>query len=287
MDIESLLTKLLQKIENDINEPLTIDMLAKYIGYSERQLERIFSFAYNRSLVSYIRSRRLSQSLHDLYEKKYSILDIALNYGFEHEQSYIRSFKREFGMTPGTCRKSRISIPAIPPLQILDTNKINGNLLYGPEVVFVPSITIVGKNNHINAHESWKTAPEAAISFWKNDRLLIKPHPKKPVYYGYTDRNGYLTSVKMEQSSLKSSYPKDFFEKTIKPGYHLRFRYIGAHHYFDISQISASQMYSTMYKFVNPSKITIRDYYYERIDPADYDGTYCQMEWFTPCCSVK
>lgn len=34
------------------------------------------------------------------------VLDIAIECGYEHEQTYIRAFKREYGITPGECRQS-------------------------------------------------------------------------------------------------------------------------------------------------------------------------------------
>jgi AraC family transcriptional regulator len=44
-------------------------------------------------------------SLERLLGTNCKLLDIALEYGFEYEQSYLRSFKREFGVTPGKFRK--------------------------------------------------------------------------------------------------------------------------------------------------------------------------------------
>jgi len=37
-----------------------------------------------------------------------NVLDIAMIYGFEYEQSYIRSFKRKFGVTPGELRRMKV-----------------------------------------------------------------------------------------------------------------------------------------------------------------------------------
>jgi AraC family transcriptional regulator len=49
-----------------------------------------------------------------LYTDK-NILDIALDYGFDYEQSYIRAFKREFGITPGGLRKNGQMVKITPP----------------------------------------------------------------------------------------------------------------------------------------------------------------------------
>ncbi len=40
-----------------------------------------------------------------LCETDRKVCDIAYDVGFEHESSFIRSFKREYGMTPHEARK--------------------------------------------------------------------------------------------------------------------------------------------------------------------------------------
>jgi AraC family transcriptional regulator len=57
-------------------------------------------------LAGYIRSRKLAVSLDDLLKTNSTLFNIALDYGFEYEQSYRRAFKHEFGITPGEYRKA-------------------------------------------------------------------------------------------------------------------------------------------------------------------------------------
>lgn len=100
-----ILNDVLFTIENKLREDLSADILAKKYALSKRHLERIFKYAFNVNIGSYIRSRRLASSLNDLLKTNNKVLDIALEYCFEFEPSYIRSFKREFGITPGEFRK--------------------------------------------------------------------------------------------------------------------------------------------------------------------------------------
>jgi len=101
-----LLENVLNDVEEGIWEGVNGNTLAKKYALSNRHLRRLFKFAYKQSLGSYIRSRRLAASLDDLLKTDSRILDIALDYGFNYEQSYINAFKREFGITPGGLRKS-------------------------------------------------------------------------------------------------------------------------------------------------------------------------------------
>jgi len=65
-----------------------------------------------------------------------------------------------------------------------------------------------------------------------------------------------------------------------------RFRYIGQHHYYYINRKIANKMYNAIQKYMNDENAKyslLRDkIYFERVDTKQYDGKYCQMEWFTP-----
>jgi len=101
-----LLENVLIDIEKGIREGINSDILAEKYTLSERHLRKLFKFAFKQSLGGYIRSRRLAASLDDLLKTDFNILDIAIEHGFEYEQSYRRAFKREFGITPGNLRKT-------------------------------------------------------------------------------------------------------------------------------------------------------------------------------------
>jgi len=101
-----LLKGVLCEIEENLKGFINDDILADKFALSKGHLCRLFRFAFGRSLGTYIRSRKLSASIEDLMNTRDNIVDIALDYGFDYEQSYIRAFKREFGITPGGLRKS-------------------------------------------------------------------------------------------------------------------------------------------------------------------------------------
>jgi len=113
-----LLKNVLFEIERCICEDINTNALAKKFYLSQGHLRRLFSFAFNQSIGDYIRSRRLAASIGALYKTDFNILDIALEYGFEYERSYIRAFKREFGITPGELRKSGQAVKVKPPIYL-------------------------------------------------------------------------------------------------------------------------------------------------------------------------
>jgi AraC family transcriptional regulator len=113
------LENVLIDIEKGISKGIDADILAARYALSERHLRRLFRFTFNLPIVRYIRSRKLAASLDVLLKTDTKVLAIALDYGYEYEQSYIRSFKREFGITPGSLRKSGQIEKIKPPLPLL------------------------------------------------------------------------------------------------------------------------------------------------------------------------
>ena len=114
----NLLETILIDIEKGIKNNITAFTLSKRYNLSEIHLRRLFSLAFNKPISSYIRSRTLSESLNDLLNTDKNIIDIALEYGYSFENSYSRSFKREFGISPDSFRKSRKIIKIQLPLYL-------------------------------------------------------------------------------------------------------------------------------------------------------------------------
>ena len=100
-----LLETVLIDVEKGIRTGINVDILAKSYSMSFRHLQRIFKAAFKQTLTDYVRSRKLAVSLDDLLKTDLNLLDIALEYGFSYEQTYIRAFKREYRITPGYLRK--------------------------------------------------------------------------------------------------------------------------------------------------------------------------------------
>jgi len=182
-----LLENILLDIEEGIKNNITVNILSKKYNYSEIHLRRLFSFAFNRPISGYTRSRALSESLNDLLNTDKNIFDIALKYGFTH--------------------------------------KIN--------------------------------------------------HEEK-----YSE---YLPSV---QARNLFDIPHGLNGATFNTSMCVRFRYIGQHHYYDINRDIANKMYSAICKYINDENarysLLREKIYFERVDTRQYDGNYCQMEWFTP-----
>jgi AraC family transcriptional regulator len=80
--------------------------------------------------------------------------------------------------------------------------------------------------------------------------------------------------------------PHGYDHDTFNASQCARFRYIGQHHYRDIDRNKAAAMYNAIWNFSIDKKsnyvLSNDKVYFELIDTELYDGTYCQMEWYTP-----
>ena len=280
-----LLEHVLSEIEKNIKDKINAKSLAKTTAISPAHLQRLFRLVFERPLANYIRSRKLAASLEALLKTDLKVIDIAGEYGFEYEQSYIRAFKREFGTTPGEARLAGHILKVTPPLLLAGKNKVGDNLIFGPDIVMVPGFSVVGRP-HILPKRRSEDAPKVGKQFWFNDRESIPHKTENSVYIGLTrimdGQNCYMPSVPVKKIG---HIPHGLEAYTFSPSLCARFRYIGQHHYFDISSKVAGGMFEAIDAYNNdetPGYILISELSFEKISEADYDGVFCKMEWFAP-----
>ncbi|MBL1477187.1 helix-turn-helix domain-containing protein, partial [Klebsiella pneumoniae] len=75
-------------------------------GYSKWHLQRIFKEHTGQPLGEYIRAKKLQKSIERLAHSNEPILNVAIALGFDSQQSFNRSFKRQYGQAPGVWRRS-------------------------------------------------------------------------------------------------------------------------------------------------------------------------------------
>lgn len=99
-----MIEKILEYIDQHINEKISLKDLAAFAGYSPFYFSALFSKVMGVSVTTYIRIRKLQYSLLSILEGE-KIVDISMKYGFESHEGFTRSFTRLFGSTPKTTRK--------------------------------------------------------------------------------------------------------------------------------------------------------------------------------------
>ncbi|MCL2753255.1 MAG: helix-turn-helix domain-containing protein [Defluviitaleaceae bacterium] len=285
-----ILECVLLEIEENIKNKINAASLAKSAAMSSVHLQRLFRLAFEQPIASYIRSRKLAASLESLLKTNFRVVDIAEEYGFDYERSYIRAFKREFGFTPSEVRLSGRILKIVPPLQLIEKNKMGDGLFFGSELVMVPTFDVVGRLHKVPFAQSIEMAPRVAKDFWDNDRETIENRMGDDIYIGLTyypeqitDFSYYLPSVPV--TNLKN-IPEKLHTYTFAASLCAKFHYIGQHHYLELNENVAKEMYQAIGEYHNSKdavySLINRREHFERIDKNDYDGVFCKMEWFTP-----
>lgn len=93
-------------IESHYFKDIGLDDIATAGGVSRFHMSRAFAAATGRSVMGYIRARRLTDAAHALAKGAPDILAVALDAGYGSHEAFTRAFRDRFGQTPEEVRAS-------------------------------------------------------------------------------------------------------------------------------------------------------------------------------------
>ncbi|MDR2923192.1 MAG: AraC family transcriptional regulator [Treponema sp.] len=285
----SLLEGVLAAIENDLKDEVNPELIAGKFNISSRHLHRLFKLTFNQSLGLYIRSRKLAASIGDLLNTGMNILDIALDYGFEYEQSYIRSFRREYGTTPGDLRKTGKILKITPPLNLFNAHKNTNGILFGPEIVVIPRFHVIGKIHQLYLRDASLTQPEIYNNFFnyesKKIKNIINPHFKIHISRTAGQDVDYCYIMPAYQVKTLDYIPDGFDHFTFNTSLCARFRYIHQN-VKKIKQATFNEMFKAINDFMDDEEqkyfLERKEISIDRSEQAFSEEGYNLWEWFTP-----
>lgn len=101
---DNIIHTLTDWIEDNLDKTLSIDEVAAKSGYSKWHLQRMFRTVTRQTLGNYIRERRLTLAAEALRQTQRPVFDIAMQYGYDSQQTFSRVFRRQFAQTPTAYR---------------------------------------------------------------------------------------------------------------------------------------------------------------------------------------
>ncbi|MCS5711297.1 GyrI-like domain-containing protein [Candidatus Berkiella aquae] len=105
MNYELQLNKVIEFIGKHLDDKLTLAQLSDISCFSKYHFHRLFTAYTGLSLQQYIRWLRLKRAAHQLIiDKEISIINIAINAGFESHEAFTRAFKQSCGLSPSEFR---------------------------------------------------------------------------------------------------------------------------------------------------------------------------------------
>ena len=105
-----MIRDILKYIHEHIDQPLNIRDVAGAFGYSESRFSHLFQERLKRTMHDYVRQLRCQQAAQLLRESEMPVSEIALSKGFESLQTFYRSFRHCYGMTPAGYRKAHAGL---------------------------------------------------------------------------------------------------------------------------------------------------------------------------------
>lgn len=107
------INKVLLYIQQHLNEDISLEALANIACFSVYHFHRIFRGIVGESIKEHTRRLKLERSVWQLRSTKQTILQIALQAGFETHESYTRALQKMFHKNPSEIRLGKINSPLL------------------------------------------------------------------------------------------------------------------------------------------------------------------------------
>ena len=176
MNNDQLILQSLENIEKQISEKLTVAALASGVHVSKYHFQRLFRNIIGGNVMEYVTKRKLTLAGCALLESNRTILEIALDFGFESREGFTRSFKSYMGVTPSQYRNyglSAISQKAIKENKTMTYSKATDEI-------------VRELNTFIVSAKDWA----------RSAREKVNPHPAHDsVWQGWADETDALADT--------------------------------------------------------------------------------------------
>ncbi len=100
MGNNSIVMTVIDFIEENLEEKLSLDEVADKVGYSKFHLNRLFSESVGCTIYKYIQIRRLTIAAEKLVNTEKPIIQISYESNYDSQQSFTLAFKQLYLCTP-------------------------------------------------------------------------------------------------------------------------------------------------------------------------------------------
>jgi AraC family transcriptional regulator len=216
MDYFERVQKVIDYIETNLKEKISLEDLAKISYFSKFHFHRVFLAVVGDPVMEYIRKRRLSEAVLELQNSEKRITDIAYDYIFNSSDTFSRAFKRQYGINPEEYRKYQPQVTLFEKQNIMDlrgAGDIHGlckpNIVLGKQFMIVGLETYISRNEFLELIENNvenREADQIAFNFFNNlkHKVSNQLNPDVEICYNYDCDDGYRSMVCVEVDSLES-----------------------------------------------------------------------------------
>lgn len=272
----------LDYIENNLKNEISLDILAEKSFLSKYYFHRVFAALTGETVMTYIRKRRLGLAIKEMNKTDKTLLEIALDSGFDSAEVFTRAFKKHFEISPSRYRKLKKKIDLTEKISFVGYSKKQADI--SPKIIVQDKKRLMGIYFKTNIAENMEKLTIANFHTEVFDKKIdtLKFIKNKKLKYGIcegdldTGEILHFAAVEIDENQI---IPEGMVERILPYS-----RYVVFHHNGPISDIQNS--YGYIYKEWLPcsgyelSKIG-RDMqiYYKRFKPTDKN---IEMDIFVP-----
>lgn len=144
MDYLTRMNHVLNYIEDHLTQTIDYQEIARLSMMSGDLFQRMFSHLTGISLSEYIRRRRLSDAAIQCSMSDKSVIELALDYGYESPDAFSYAFKKQHQVSPSEARKKNVVLSSYPKLAFQITLKGMNHM--NVRIVEKQAFQVVGKS---------------------------------------------------------------------------------------------------------------------------------------------
>lgn len=242
----SAINETIEYIECNIGESLQLADLSTRAGISDFHFNRIFRTVTGITLKQYVLGRKLTKALEQLRNTDKSVIETAMDFGFDYPEVFSRAFKKQFGVSPANIRNQKNEIYGIKKAAIVERDIINyrGTLALKGNSVFLDAMKVIGVNVKANTNsdtfkKNLKMSTETFIMESANNDKFKQEKFYTIVSCGGNDNGEY--NVFCGREPVSDTGMIDFDEYSIPDGWYVDFIYQGD--MFDIREVFIDDLY--------------------------------------------
>ena len=203
--------RMLDFIELHLDEPITLSLVARRLGYSPWYCTRQFRQILGLSFRRYLASRRLSAAAMALRDGETGTLELALRWGFTSQEAFSRAFKRAFGISPGAYRRCPVPLHLSPvrrvflPLPMENAMAFDAHKQITTSIQFLPAHGFLGirEPNSTGYFDFWGRQAAKGVDCHAVIGLLDSiPSCTGQIggWYGKDGEEGYLYGIEVPET---------------------------------------------------------------------------------------
>jgi AraC family transcriptional regulator len=133
-DYRERLNRVVLHIQQHLDEPLSLEAVARIACFSPFHFHRIFAAFVGETVGEHTRRLRLELAAHRLAHTRRTVTDIAHAAGYETSAAFNRAFRRHFHTTPTAFRRLRAATPAPEPARASVYPSLQETAMLKPEI---------------------------------------------------------------------------------------------------------------------------------------------------------